>query len=74
MNANEIRTAASNLPKLPILFATSMIYAQAWKPSKEETAAIQARKAFFRSLEVPDGLNITVKHPQTGETIGYMQF
>lgn len=74
MNANEIRKAAKSLPELPTLWATSMIYAQAWKPSQEDLTAIKARKAFFRSLEISDGLNIVVKHPSTGETIGYMQF
>lgn len=74
MNANEITRTVQALPKLPVLFATSMIYAQAWKPSQEDLAAIKARKAFFRSLELPESLSITVKHPQTGETIGYMQF
>jgi len=69
-----IKEAVKALPELPTLFATSMIYAQGWKPSTEELAAIKARKAFFREIGIPDSLNITVKHPQTGETIGYMQF
>lgn len=74
MNANEINETVKSLPKLPTLWATSMIYAQAWKPSQEDLAAIRARKAFFRNLDLPENLSITVKHPQTGETIGYMQF
>lgn len=74
MNANEINETAKSLPKLPILWATSMIYAQAWKPSQEDLAAIRARKAFFQTLGLPESLNITVKHPATLETIGYMQF
>lgn len=64
------------LPQLPSIVATSVLYAQAWKPSAEENAAMQAHADFARDALGLIGqrqvtLSITSPH---GEALGYMTF
>lgn len=71
--ADEIVEALEALPQLPKVYAESMIYAQAFAPSKEERAIIDTHLDTLHSL----GLSLRVSLPvfDRGEhLIGHLHY
>lgn len=60
MNATDIITAASQLPKIAAVTASTMLTAQAYTPTTAERAAIIARADFFESLGMARTVNVKV--------------
>lgn len=60
----------SRLPKLPEVLAQSMIYAQGWKPTAEELAAIKARADFFEAEGLSREVHIRVLDVYSHAPIG----
>mgnify|MGYP000845504762 CR=1 FL=1 len=63
-------TQTGRLPELPTIHATSMIYAQGWKPNAAELAAITARADFFESEDLGREVHLAVLDAYTGARIG----
>jgi len=75
MNTDEILAAVRALPELPTVHAKSMLQSQSWTPTAEQRAAIDARREFFRSLEMPEAVNVQVRYIyEPHEVIGTITF
>lgn len=73
MNRSDTRTTARSLPALPTVFASSMLYASAYKPTPEERAAMVARADFYEEMELPREVTLPVIAPM-GNRIGDLRF
>ncbi|HJW36569.1 MAG TPA: hypothetical protein VJ769_08015 [Actinomycetes bacterium] len=59
------------------VYATSMIYAQGFTPSTEDNAAMTASAEKYRAITGetgPTSIIMVVKHPASGEKLGYLTF
>jgi hypothetical protein len=75
MNTDEILAAVRALPELPTVYAKSMLQSQGWSPTAKERAAINARREFFRLLEMPEGVHVDVRYTfEPHEVIGTITF
>lgn len=61
MNASEIHAKVAALPALPVVFAQSMLVAQSFKLTGTDREAVKARCDFFRELDLPAFVTLTVK-------------
>jgi len=74
MTDAEIIARMKALPAVPVVLAKDMMYAQGWKPSAEERAALVARNDCFEELGMPRGVNILVLDCYTKAKIGSLHF
>lgn len=74
MNASEIVTRVEKLPTLPVVIAKDMMFAQGWKPTDSERAAINARADFFQDMGMTRDVHIRVEDVYTGAKIGELIF
>lgn len=73
MNATEIQARITALPELPTVVAASMIYAQGWRPTAQERAAIAARSEFFKWAGMGPAVTVPVVNFEGGR-IGSLTF
>ncbi len=73
ITAQEIRARAAKLPELPVVRAASMLYAQGYKPTPAERAAIKARIGLLVELGLPASVNVRVED-SWGAHIGFLTF
>jgi hypothetical protein len=82
--ANSIRTndqiiadMRENNSRKPVVYAVSMLYSQAYRPSADDREYLQTAADLCRELlgtNSKQQINLTVKHPTTGESLGFITF
>jgi pantothenate kinase type III len=74
MTNAEIIAKVDTLPKLPVIMAKDMLFAQGWKASESERAAIRARADFYEEMGLDRSVNLRVVDVYTGAKIGHLVF
>jgi hypothetical protein len=73
MSTEEITTTVRNLPALPQVMAKSMLFAQGYRPTQTERAAMVARAEFFEMMGMTRTVSIAVVDFD-GVRIGSLEF
>lgn len=62
------------LPKIPVIFSSSVLAAQGWTPEPEARAAISAHLAWARTYGFPVRVDVRIMDRPEGALLGHLTF